>query len=153
MVLFQCFFFVIDVEHLRREAVVASSRLTYKLMDTLNTGQVIKHCLACSVIAYHYCNTLNDLNFYAHIAGCLACEVVGPTLLLGDVMDSQFIGLCLSPGCVLVLFSQAKHSTFSVPLLYQENCWVILSETKIGYCSVVYFSCFRGSFLTRIKLI
>ena len=26
------------VEHLRREAVVASSRLTYKLMDTLNTG-------------------------------------------------------------------------------------------------------------------
>ncbi|RMX48772.1 biogenesis of lysosome-related organelles complex 1 subunit 1 [Pocillopora verrucosa] len=25
-------------EHLRREAVVASSRLTYKLMDTLNTG-------------------------------------------------------------------------------------------------------------------
>ena len=32
------FYFVIDVEHLRREAVVASSRLTYKLMDTLNTG-------------------------------------------------------------------------------------------------------------------
>ena len=26
------------VEHLRREAVVASSRLTYKLMDTLNNG-------------------------------------------------------------------------------------------------------------------
>ena len=34
-------FFVIlhnHIEHLRREAVVASSRLTYKLMDTLNTG-------------------------------------------------------------------------------------------------------------------
>lgn len=35
---FSVFYFVIDVEHLRREAVVASSRLTYKLMDTLNTG-------------------------------------------------------------------------------------------------------------------
>lgn len=35
---FSVFYFVIDVEHLRREAVAASSRLTYKLMDTLNTG-------------------------------------------------------------------------------------------------------------------
>ena len=31
-------YYVVTIEHLRREAVVASSRLTYKLMDTLNNG-------------------------------------------------------------------------------------------------------------------